>query len=200
MAIDLAKCVGCEACVTACYAENNIPTVGQSEILRGRELTWIRIERYWETSEAPGHPVSARFIPMLCQQCGNETPCAHVCPQQAVDVDPATGIVGQMPERCLGCRVQPHRRVRVEHRDRADVDQVGHPAHSGVQTRSGVYDRPWRSGSARGEDHQKILEPSHFSLLYLAIPANFLDSNKSFPYSLLSCHYHVTGCSCVNER
>ena len=44
------------------------------------------------------------FIPMLCQQCGNETPCAHVCPQQAVDVDPETGIVGQMAERCLGCR------------------------------------------------------------------------------------------------
>jgi molybdopterin-containing oxidoreductase family iron-sulfur binding subunit len=41
---------------------------------------------------------------VLCQQCGEDTPCVHVCPQQAVDVDPATGIVGQMPERCLGCR------------------------------------------------------------------------------------------------
>jgi menaquinone reductase, iron-sulfur cluster-binding subunit len=44
------------------------------------------------------------FIPLSCQQCGNHTPCVSVCPQQAVDVDPKTGVVGQMPERCLGCR------------------------------------------------------------------------------------------------
>jgi len=44
------------------------------------------------------------FVPIMCQQCGNETPCMSVCPQNAVEVDPATGIVGQIPERCLGCR------------------------------------------------------------------------------------------------
>ncbi len=63
MSIDLARCTGCQACVTACYAENNIPTVGEAEILRGRELTWMRIERYWEGGEEPGEPVSARFDP-----------------------------------------------------------------------------------------------------------------------------------------
>ena len=71
MAIDLAKCTGCQACVTACYAENNIPTVGESEIHKGREMTWLRIERYWEGGEEPGEPLSARFVPMLCQHCSN---------------------------------------------------------------------------------------------------------------------------------
>jgi molybdopterin-containing oxidoreductase family iron-sulfur binding subunit len=102
MAIDLAKCTGCEACVTACYAENNIPTVGQGEILKGRELTWMRIERYWEGGEQPGQPVFARFVPMLCQHCAN-APCEPVCPVYAAYHTP-DGLNGQVYNRCVGTR------------------------------------------------------------------------------------------------
>jgi molybdopterin-containing oxidoreductase family iron-sulfur binding subunit len=101
MAIDLAKCTGCQACVTACYAENNIPTVGQSEIYKGREMTWIRIERYWEDG-AGSAGANARFIPMLCQHCTN-APCEPVCPVYAA-YHTADGLNGQVYNRCVGTR------------------------------------------------------------------------------------------------
>ncbi len=102
MAIDLAKCTGCQACVTACYAENNIPTVGETEIRKGREMTWIRIERYWEDGAEPNQAMTARFVPMLCQHCTN-APCEPVCPVYAAYHTP-DGLNGQVYNRCVGTR------------------------------------------------------------------------------------------------
>jgi Fe-S-cluster-containing dehydrogenase component len=96
MAIDLDRCTGCGACMLACAVENNVPPARPDANAR-TGITWMRV--YQVTNGA-----KSAFIPIMCQQCENHTPCVSVCPQQAVKVDPATGIVDQMPQRCLGCR------------------------------------------------------------------------------------------------
>jgi molybdopterin-containing oxidoreductase family iron-sulfur binding subunit len=101
MAIDLDRCSGCGACMVACAVENNVPPAHQGANDR-KGLTWVRVYKVDNGGEGDGR--RSAFIPVMCQHCGNETPCVHVCPQQAVDVDPSTGVVGEMPERCLGCR------------------------------------------------------------------------------------------------
>ncbi len=101
MAIDLAKCTGCSACVTACYAENNLATVGEELVAHRRQMSWMRIERYFTGGEA-GRPVGAVVTPMLCQQCGN-APCEPVCPVYAA-YHTADGLNGQVYNRCVGTR------------------------------------------------------------------------------------------------
>ena len=101
MTIDLAKCVGCSACVTACYMENNIATVGPDDCDKGRELAWLRIERYWEEPEETGS-FSVRHLPMLCQHCG-QAPCEPVCPVYAAYHTPE-GLNAQVYNRCVGTR------------------------------------------------------------------------------------------------
>src|SRR5437016_14399731 len=79
MAVDLDRCTGCGACVTACHAENNIPIVGAAEAARGRAMHWIRIERYWEGEFTD---VRLRFRPVMCTHC-DAAPCVPVCPSSA---------------------------------------------------------------------------------------------------------------------
>jgi molybdopterin-containing oxidoreductase family iron-sulfur binding subunit len=101
LAIDLSKCTGCSACVTACYAENNLATVGEELMQRGREMSWLRLERYWLTDDH-GEPQGAVNSPLLCQQCGN-APCEPVCPVYAAYHTP-DGLNGQVYNRCVGTR------------------------------------------------------------------------------------------------
>lgn len=99
MVVDLDRCTGCEACVVACHAENNIRISGEAEAAQGRAINWIRIERYWE-GEYPD--VKVKFLPVLCQQC-DEAPCEPVCPVYASYHTP-DGLNAQVYNRCVGVR------------------------------------------------------------------------------------------------
>ncbi len=99
MVVDLDRCIGCAACVTACYAENNIPVVGRAEVLRGRELSWMRIEQHITADVRQGQ---VRFLPIMCQQCG-QAPCETVCPVFAAYHTP-DGLNAQVYNRCVGTR------------------------------------------------------------------------------------------------
>ena len=101
MAIDLDACNGCNACVAACYAENNIPVLGADQMRRGRTMSWLRIERFVEPGQGGAGPDN-RFLPMLCQHC-DHAPCETVCPVFAT-YHTDEGLNAQIYNRCVGTR------------------------------------------------------------------------------------------------
>ena len=101
MAIDVDACVGCQACVVACQAENNVPVVGKADASYGRQLHWLRIER-WHSDHGPLDPSSNLFLPMLCQHC-EVAPCEPVCPVFAA-YRTEEGLNAQVYNRCVGTR------------------------------------------------------------------------------------------------
>jgi len=97
MAIDLDRCTGCEACVAACHAENNIAISTPEQAAEGRTTHWIRVDRYYEGAFPD---VKVKYMPVLCQQC-DEAPCEPVCPTYATYHNPE-GLNVQVYNRCVG--------------------------------------------------------------------------------------------------